>query len=74
MVKALARQEQEQQQRFEKEVACIKLCDTLRQTRVIQGQVERDADELGYQVLHKGLKTDQSPIRIKDEMTEDEKL
>lgn len=73
MVKAQARQEQEEKQRFTKEIACIKMCDTLQKTRVIQSQVERDTEEFGYQVLHKGL-YNQSPMRPMIEMPEDGKL
>jgi hypothetical protein len=73
MERAQTRQEQEQKQRFDKNIACIKMCDTLQKTRVIQSQVERDNEEFGYQVLHKGL-YNQSPMKPMVEMPEDGKL
>ena len=70
MEKAQARQDQEQKQRFDKNIECIKLCDTLQKTRLIQSQVERDNEEFGYQVLHNGL-YNKSPMKPMIEIPED---
>jgi hypothetical protein len=47
--------DKEKQFRRDENLKCMKMCDTMRKAKQIENQVEKDSDEFGYNVLHKGL-------------------
>lgn len=65
--KAQSKADQEFKHRLEGNIKCLAMCDTLKKVKEIQSQVERDNDEFGYQVLHKGL-YDNSPMKPQTEL------
>ena len=67
MEKVQLKLDQEQKHRFDGNIKCIAMCDTLKKVKGIQSQVEKDNEEFGYQVLHKGL-YENSPMKPMTEM------